>query len=490
MRAWLAAEAPSTECVARGVSRNFLQCSLDPVEASALLGVRFELHADEAGRTAWRAEEGSAPYTVPVHVADALDFVGGVHRLPPCSREATTLAAGTSAGKSNNGLHFLNTPEVIRKAYNVGSAKGGAAANNSQAVAQFLGQKFLPTDLVEFFTLFGLRFEHDLAVHKKVGPAEGIAGVEASLDIEYIMSTGNKIPTTFWATGGLHEQQEPFLEWLQAVEETDQPPLIFSVSYGDDESSLDPAYMRSVDAELAKLGLAGITVLFASGDSGAGCMDAPSGSGEVLSPSFPASSPHVLAVGGTQWQAAGQGYAGDYISGGGFSNEFVAGPWQHTAVQQFLATSTSLPDASKFNNTGRAYPDVSAFSESYPVVTDLIPTLVGGTSAACPTFAGVLGLVNDARLAAGQSSLGLVAPLLYKNAAALADVTKGCNAGCGSSPEEGSEIGFCAMAGWDPVTGLGSPDYEKLKGAALGEPATTLSSVITTAPRRAAGASA
>ena len=100
------------------------------------------------------------------------------------------------------------------------------------------------------------------------------------------------------------------------------------------------------------------------------------------------------------------------------------------------------------------------------------------------------GLVNDARLAAGQSSLGLVAPLLYKNAAALADVTKGCNAGCGSSPEEGSEIGFCATAGWDPVTGLGSPDYEKLKGAALGEPATTLSSVITTAPRRAAGASA
>ena len=70
---------------------------------------------------------------------------------------------------------------------------------------------------------------------------------------------------------------------------------------------------------------------------------------------------------------------------------------------------------------------------------------VDGTSASSPTFAAIVSLLNDARLNKGQASLGFLNPLLYsKGAAALNDITKGSNPGCGTQ-------GFPAVTGWDPV---------------------------------------
>lgn len=67
-------------------------------------------------------------------------------------------------------------------------------------------------------------------------------------------------------------------------------------------------------------------------------------------------------------------------SGGGFSNYWARPSWQTHAVQQYLATvgAANLPNASQWNQTGRAFPDVAAFSTGFMVVVDLIPQVVGG----------------------------------------------------------------------------------------------------------------
>merc|ERR1719378_2052142 len=225
-----------------------------------------------------------------------------------------------------------------------------------------------------------------------IGPNDGLPGIEASLDIEYISSVANGATTTVWSTGGLHEGQENFLVWLVNVSSDPTPPLLFSVSYGDDESSLDLSYMQRVDAEFQKAALRGITILFASGDSGVGCQG--QGKGQQFNPSYPATSVYVTAVGGT---TTGTIHSSDEfvngLSGGGFSNVFSTPSWQAEAVSTYLSTASDLPDASFYNASGRGYPDISALSQGFVVVIDLAPTPgVAGTSCAAPTAGGVLTL--------------------------------------------------------------------------------------------------
>ena len=88
-------------------------------------------------------------------------------------------------------------------------------------------------------------------------------------------------------------------------------------------------------------------------------------------------------------------------------------------------------------------------------------TTIGGTSASSPTFASVISLVNDALLAKGKSPLGFLNPWLYGGAyKALTDITGGSSYGCHTS-------GFPAQAGWDAVTGFGTPNFEKLVAEAM-----------------------
>lgn len=89
---------------------------------------------------------------------------------------------------------------------------------------------------------------------------------------------------------------------------------------------------------------------------------------------------------------------------------------------------------------------------------------MAGTSCATPCASGVFGLLNDARLAAGKGSLGFLNQILYANPDALNDVTEGVQGGCGR------QSGFPALEGWDAVTGLGSPNYEKLLDVVMALP--------------------
>ena len=138
------------------------------------------------------------------------------------------------------------------------------------------------------------------------------------------------------------------------------------------------------------------------------------------------------------------------LSGGGFSNIFARPSYQDNAVTTYLnALGTTY--SGKYNQTGRAYPDVSTQGQHYVIVANSTGWLVDGTSASSPTFAGVIALLNNARIAAGKSLLGFLNPALYANPGIFNDITSGSNPGCGTD-------GFPARAGWDPVRRLFKED--------------------------------
>lgn len=157
-------------------------------------------------------------------------------------------------------------PTFLRNLYHVNAS--GTNEKNSQSVVQFLEQYYSSYDLSEFFTLFWRRAYGRQP--KVIGPDNFGAGAEASLDIEYIMSVGDGVPTTFWSNADSSSNQEPFVTWLMDVDKTENPPLVFSVSYGDSESNVSADYAKRTNIELMKQGVRGISVLFASGDSGVG----------------------------------------------------------------------------------------------------------------------------------------------------------------------------------------------------------------------------
>jgi tripeptidyl-peptidase-1 len=194
-----------------------------------------------------------------------------------------------------------------------------------------------------------------------------------------------------------------------------------------------------------------------------------------LFPSWPASSPWVTAVGATRFvgqKAGNEEMATDQFgSGGGFSTMFGQSPdakWQSDDVAHYLKVvpkQAPFPPTGSFPPSGRGTPDVSALGEGYQVLQSGHVSAVGGTSASAPAFAGMVSLLNEARLNKGGKPLGFLNPFLYQNAAAFTDVTKGTNAiGRGTGP---IPYGFNCTEGWDPATGIGTPKFDKLLAAAM-----------------------
>lgn len=139
-----------------------------------------------------------------------------------------------------------------------------------------------------------------------------------------------------------------------------------------------------------------------------------------------------------------------FSSGGGFSNYFPQPKYQKEAVSGYLATIGS-EFAELYNKSGRAYPDIAAYGVNYTIIWNGTLRLVDGTSAATPTIAAILSLLNDALISHGRSPLGFLNPWLYKKGkSAFVDVTTGSAIGCNTT-------GFPAVKGWDAVTGFGTP---------------------------------
>ncbi|KAI0749771.1 subtilisin-like protein [Daedaleopsis nitida] len=246
--------------------------------------------------------------------------------------------------------------------------------------------------------------------------------------------------------------------------------FVYSVSYAGGED-FPAQYMQRQCTEYGKLGLLGMTFFYASGDNGVAsnadnlCLQADgstaAGSGNFL-PNFPATCPYVTAVGATQVDA-GKSVTDPEIapsqfgSGGGFSNVFDRPDFQSRAVTTYLDNFAPDLGADVFNRNGRGVPDISANGFPTAVVINGQWTLSGGTSASTPIIAAMIAAVNDARLAAGKSTVGYINPALYSNmfVSVFHDIVSGSNPGCGTS-------GFPTAPGWDPVTGLGTPNFPML----------------------------
>ncbi|KAL6720032.1 Tripeptidyl-peptidase sed1 [Lecanora helva] len=269
-----------------------------------------------------------------------------------------------------------------------------------------------------------------------------------------------------------------------------KPTNVISISYGGQEADLPASYQQRQCNEFMKLGMQGVSVLVSSGDSGVagppgdggnadGCLGP---TGAIFSPDFPATCPYLTTVGATFLPPGGDVTKDQEVavtrfpSGGGFSNIYAIPDYQASAVANYFTTAgTQYPFYSSTNNNsfganggiynknGRGYPDVSAIGDNVVIFNAGAPTLIGGTSASSPVFAAILNRINEERIAAGKKTVGFVNPTLYANPGVLHDITTGSNPGCGTN-------GFKVAKGWDPVTGLGTPNYPALLKLFLGLP--------------------
>lgn len=387
-------------------------------------------------------------YSLPDDVAAVVDVVTPTTQVPRKKRKFLSAAD-------------QNTPTTLRELYGVDVV--GQAPNNSMAVTAFLEQYYDESDLVQFWDTYCTNLTCGKGLPTLVGDAtNGTAGVESMLDIETITGVAGNVSAEFWGFSGRspdNVENEPFMKWLTTLDNTTDPPMVFSTSYGEDEDSWSYSAFSRLNVEFAKAGARGITLLYASGDEGANCESG------VFVPEGPGSSPYVLAVGGTT-PADGYPEPGSEtaigLSSGGFSNYWPMPSWQQDAVAAYLAQDPVDPSFG-YNVSGRAYPDISAQASNFCVTP--FGCGVAGTSCASPTAAGVFALLNDLRLQNGKSTLGFVNPLLYSNADLFNDITSGASTGCGFTGE-----GWPALTGWDAVTGLGTLSYPKLADLVLSLP--------------------
>jgi len=439
-------------------NRDIMKVKLAAADAEKSLNtsLHFFDHAQSHGRRIVRA---GSHYSLPEHIAKEVTMVGELLQMPSLSAASQNVQGSGDWPNSCNaaGCKGLVTPAVLAQRYKLPSSSK-AVAKNSMAVAEYQGQYYRPSDL----STFGESCHRDVSVDKTIGGDKPIPGVEAELDIEYIKAVAPEIPLTV-----VYGEQFSLLDWVNKIVALPEPPLVHSVSYGNDEKQqISVQYMFTCNTAFMKAGARGLSILFASGDQGVcgrqGCgmiKHAP------FHPDFPGDSPYITTVGGTDFKGSGIGEETAWSSsGGGFSNYFGIPDYQKDAVAAYKASpDADLPPQELWNNTGRGYPDLAALGGTktpYCVAVQGGFNGVAGTSAACPVVAGVFAKLNGLRLKAGKSPMGFLNPFIYQNPSAFQDVTSGKNSAT-------RRYGFTAVKGWDPATGFGTPDFEALSKAAM-----------------------
>jgi kumamolisin len=336
------------------------------------------------------------------------------------------------------------TPAQVAEAYRFPANASGAG--ETIGIIE-LGGGYRQKDLTAYFKTLGIPAPSVTAVSVDNGKnspstASGADG-EVMLDIEVAatVAPGAKIAVYFSSN-----TDQGFIDAITtAVHDTTNKPSVISISWGGPESSWTAQSMAALDAACQSAAALGITITAAAGDNGS----TDGGTGNDVD--FPASSPHVLACGGTKLIADGATISSEVVwnelasqegaTGGGVSNVFPLPSWQVNAKVPTTSVSTG----------GRGVPDVAGDADpstGYTIRVDGETTVIGGTSAVAPLWAGLVAVANQ-QLGA---PVGFIQPALYaaKAAAAFNDITQGNNGA------------FSAGPGWDACTGLGSPIAETL----------------------------
>ena len=435
------------------LTRDHMLFTTTVATAEAMLDTKYWSFVHETGKN---AVSSYGPYTVPAELEAHIVLVAGVTGFPLISKTESAPAAAADT--------WTVGPANLRQVYGVPSTKVATNSKTTQAVAEFQGQFYSPSDLATFWSTEKVTWA-PVPTLKVVGtnsPAK--PGVEASLDVQYLTSVGAGAATTFYSYPNFNFFND-LITWTSDVLSESNPPFVHSVSYGDQSLSQEPSttYKAQLDSQFQKMGALGLTVLFSSGDSGAGCQLCTK-----LSPSYPAGSPYVTAVGATTFQTtvgSTQTAVTAFGSGGGFDWTETPASYQTAAIKKYFnqgQPNSFYPPTTSYNAQGRGTPDVSALGWGFVVINAGAPITVGGTSASSPTFAGVLTLINDALFNAGKPALGFINPWLYQNPSILTDITIGNN-------DHTCCKGWQCSAGWDPVTGLGTPNYQPMLTSALAQ---------------------
>ncbi|KAK1574290.1 Pro-kumamolisin [Colletotrichum navitas] len=420
-------------------------------------------------------------------------------------------AAVTNALMDLNQCDTMITPACLRALYATppGDLK---ASNNTLGIVEYTPQAFLQSDLDLFFDEFEPRLKGTSpivtlianAVVQTQNQSFNFNG-ESALDLEFAMAMIFPQQATLYQVGDLN-QGASFNNFLDAIDGSyctfeggdskdpnidgqygpkicgsASPTNVISTSYGFNEADLGHKYVERQCAEYMKLGLQGITVLYSSGDSGVAgngkqCIDSLTGAyndgkSGIFNPSFPGSCPWVTSVGATQILEGSTVHTPEsacekvIFSGGGFSNVFPLADYQKKTMVDYYNQNAPPYGGDRFNNsrTVRGYPDISANGANYVTAVDGKFTLSFGTSASAPVVGSIINLINEKRIAAGKQPVGFINPTLYAHPEILNDVTNGNNPGCGTQ-------GFSAVPGWDPVTGLGTPNYPEMEKLFLSLP--------------------
>jgi kumamolisin len=327
------------------------------------------------------------------------------------------------------------------------------------------GGGYFPSDLQEFCKLAGVGMPTVVPVSTDgtaTNSKDGAEG-EVMLDVEVVAGICPKSTIVVY-----------FAEWTEqgwitamdaVIQDKTHDPGVISVSWGAPEDTdiwTDQA-MTQMNETFKEAALLGITICIAAGDDGSSDADMD---GHAHA-DFPASSPYVLAVGGTTiptkggtgpdivWKE-GDGLRADNggSTGGGVSAKFDRPPWQ-----EGITIASVNPGAI----VGRCVPDVAANADwnasPYLLVVDGKAQGNGGTSAASPLWASLVTLVNQAR-GAGKR-IGYLTPMLYQGGAGSAgctDITSGDNVTAAVG-------GYRAGSGYDAVSGWGTPNGKQLLAA-------------------------
>ena len=331
------------------------------------------------------------------------------------------------------------TPVQVGALY--GFPAGATAAGQTIGLIE-LGGGYREADVTAYFKTLGLPAPTITTVSvdggkNTPGTASGADG-EVMLDIEVSASiaTGAKVAVYF-----APNTDQGFIDAVtMAVHDTTHKPSVISISWGGPESSWTAQASTALNAACEAAAAVGVTITVACGDDGS----TDGGTGNNVD--FPASSPYVLACGGTTLEGSGTTISSEVVwnelainegaTGGGVSTLFPLPTWQQ---------SSNVP-ASSTSAGGRGVPDVAGDADpstGYEVRVDGQTMAIGGTSAVAPLWAGLIALANQQN----GVSAGFVNPTLYAAGvtAAFRDITAGNNGA------------FSAGPGWDACSGQGSP---------------------------------
>jgi kumamolisin len=415
------------------------------------------------GGMSYRVREGSIH--LPAELQGYVVAVLGLDNRPQAHPHFRVLgeapAADSEAGRNPAFAHphasgTSYTPVQVGELYQL---PAGLTASGQTIGIIELGGGFRQADITAYFKSLGQTPPKVIAVSVGSGKnnpstADSADG-EVMLDIEVAgaVARGARIVVYF-----APNTDQGFLDAIaHAIHDTTYKPSVISISWGAAEINWTTQAMSAMDAACQSAAALGVTITAASGDDGSsdGVTD---GKNHV---DFPASSPHVLACGGTNLQANGSTISSETVwngqpqggaTGGGVSNVFPLPTWQ---------AGSKVPKPTKPGG-GRGVPDVAGDADpgsGYKVRVDGKTFIIGGTSAVAPLWAGLIAVANKQN---GKSA-GFIQPAIYASQAksAFRDIDKGDNGA------------FHAAKGWDACTGLGSPIGPQLIRAINPSPASS-----------------